>query len=61
VASNAFGCQRLTIYDLENQGTNMVDANTITNKYTYDALGRIANGFFLPRDLTVAATLNWAA
>jgi YD repeat-containing protein len=42
VVSNAFGCQRLTTYDLEDHGTNMVDANTITNKYTYDALGRVS-------------------
>jgi len=47
IVSNAFGCQRMTKYDMEDQAVQTVDANTVTNSYCYDDLGRricVTNG-----------------
>src|SRR5260221_5377440 len=40
MVSNAFGCQQRITFDMENNRTNVCDANTVLNRFAYDELGR---------------------
>src|SRR4030095_7164300 len=47
IVSNRFGCQRMTQYDIEDKVVQTIDANTVTNTFAYDDLGRrtfVTNG-----------------
>ena len=41
VVSNAFGCLRMITYDIEDHAVTVIDANTVTNQFAYDDLGRM--------------------